>query len=124
MRTEAHTGTLVGELVTESHRTGDHAGDIGYGLRFAPVGRPARNDGWNRAWLSRGEVRRLEHDGTGWHITADGWTDGHVYRLAEPLDGQLVDTLPTADGEVRLERGRVYEIREVAPMGEFGLYVL
>ncbi|WP_431935750.1 hypothetical protein [Micromonospora sp. RP3T] len=93
-----------------------------------PTDRSLRNDGIRGHWLQDGAVYRLAENtaGPGWRVESDAWTGdwaGHVYRLVESLDSQLVNTLPGIDGTlVTLEPGTAYEIRQTEPGGAWGLY--
>lgn len=118
------TTTLLGALRVEGHQDIDQAG-VGPDrvvTASRPTDRILRNDGIQRYWLHAGATYRLAHDGTGWHVTSDAITDGHVYRLAEAQDAAFVETIETLDGVQTLRAGTAYEIRENAPLGAWELH--
>jgi hypothetical protein len=93
------TRTLLGELRTEA-ADGMHR----------PAGVGVRNDGFRSHWMAPGQSFSLAHDGTGWRVTSPSWTDGHILRLVDAVDGRaLVGALPTAQGVVDMGAG-VYEL--------------
>lgn len=87
-----------------------------------PTNTPLRNDGINRYWMMRGETYRLHHDGIGWQVSNDLFR--HTYRLVDAQDAQFVSVLPLDGGELALDSGVTYEIREQEPMGSWGVYTL
>ncbi|MER5608260.1 hypothetical protein AB0F93_28380 [Micromonospora tulbaghiae] len=91
-----------------------------------PANRPLRNDGVWRHWMAQGYVYDLRHDGTGWHVTSEQWTEreaAHLYRLAEPKDGALRGDLPDQDGNtIPLDTARTYQIRQEIPGGAWKLF--
>lgn len=119
--------TLLATIATEGPQTDDAEGAGSRSLTMLrPVNRPLRNDGVWRHWLADGHAYQLRHDGTGWHVTSEHWTEregAHTYRLAEPLDGRLMGDLPTTEGhDLILEVGQTYELRQTQPGGSWALF--
>jgi hypothetical protein len=121
------TTTMVAHLTVESQRLEDieqsEAGPRSVTLR-RPTGVGVRNDGYRGFWMLPGLTYRIQHDGTGFRVTCRDWTDGHVLRLVDALDGRThVDALDTTDGALALNVGAAYEVREETP-GVWALYAL
>lgn len=123
-------GRLLGALRMDARLFGEsEAAESPPRWGYQPDGVHLQNDGRWFHWMAPGHGYDydIRHDGTGWQVTCRAWPgDGHVYRLAtlgaDPFGpSQFADRLPLADGDVTLEPGRTYALRETRP-GAWALY--
>jgi hypothetical protein len=101
------TATIIGTLriTGRVHYDDDRQFEM-----YAPDGVALENDGHWEHWMAPGETYEIRHDGTGWRVTCQTWTDGHIRRLADER-GMFVSALPMAEsGDVDLDPGVGYAI--------------
>ena len=109
-----NTATMLADLRVEFAQSieGSGGADSPTLVMYRPHSTGLRNDGFRAYWMLSGLDYRLAHDGTGWRVTCADWTDGHVLRLVDAVDGrEFVSVLPTVDGAMDLVVGAVYELR-------------